>query len=239
MSEQKKLHNPYTILGVEQTATQDEIKKAYRRKAQELHPDKNPDNPQAAAEFNLVQKAYELLGDEVRRAEFDKNGRIKPSDSEYDQMASDALNTNLHAVCDRIADNGGDQARGWGTGVQIPNPLMLMRTEFNTEVAMRRKAIKQTNAKIKALNRVVKRFSHKEGFEHTPLFRMLSTSIEELNRSVFDAEVAIEVFNRMTKLLENFEYTSAFYDENDNVVNTDEEGEGDNLPPSLLGFHIR
>ncbi|EWC48821.1 hypothetical protein DRE_00126 [Drechslerella stenobrocha 248] len=64
----------YTLLGVERTADQDEIKKAYRRKALELHPDKNVNNAEAATKlFSEVQSAYEVLSDPQERAWYDSH----------------------------------------------------------------------------------------------------------------------------------------------------------------------
>ena len=63
----------YEVLGVRREATQDEIKKAYRKLARELHPDVNPD-PQAAERFKLVTHAYEVLSDSNTRADFDRGG---------------------------------------------------------------------------------------------------------------------------------------------------------------------
>lgn len=53
----------YAILGVPSSATPEEIKKAYRRTAIERHPDKNPNDPQATYNFQLLQEAYECLSD--------------------------------------------------------------------------------------------------------------------------------------------------------------------------------
>jgi curved DNA-binding protein CbpA len=55
--------DPYTLLGVSRTATEADIKKAYRKLAKELHPDRNTDNPKAAEKFSQVTSAYDLLSD--------------------------------------------------------------------------------------------------------------------------------------------------------------------------------
>ena len=64
----------YDLLEVDRTASPEEIKKAYRRLARDLHPDKNPDNPEAEAKFKQVAAAYETLSDPQRKAHYDRFG---------------------------------------------------------------------------------------------------------------------------------------------------------------------
>jgi DnaJ-class molecular chaperone len=73
--------DPYALLGVKTDASQSEIQKAYRRLAKKLHPDLNPGNNDAEAQFKEVSAAYDLLGDPDKRARFDR-GEIDASGAE-------------------------------------------------------------------------------------------------------------------------------------------------------------
>ena len=65
----------YDILGVSKNASQDEIKKAFRKKARQYHPDVNKDNPkEAEAKFKEANEAYEVLSDETKKAQYDQFG---------------------------------------------------------------------------------------------------------------------------------------------------------------------
>lgn len=66
------MSDPYSTLGVARTATEAEIKSAYRKLAKELHPDRNKDKPNAAERFSDVTRAYDLLSDKEKRARFDR-----------------------------------------------------------------------------------------------------------------------------------------------------------------------
>ena len=64
----------YDILGVNRDASDDEIKKAYRKLAMKYHPDRNPDNPKAEEHFKEAKEAYEILSDAQKRAAYDQYG---------------------------------------------------------------------------------------------------------------------------------------------------------------------
>ena len=64
----------YEVLGVDKSASADEIKKAYRKMAMKYHPDVNPDNKDAEAKFKEANEAYEVLSDADKKAKYDRFG---------------------------------------------------------------------------------------------------------------------------------------------------------------------
>ena len=68
----------YGVLGVADTASAKEITKAYRKLARDLHPDRNPNNAAAEERFKEVSAAYDVLGDDTKRKEYDEVRRLGP-----------------------------------------------------------------------------------------------------------------------------------------------------------------
>jgi molecular chaperone DnaJ len=64
----------YEVLGVPRTASQEEIKKSYRKLARKYHPDVNPGDPTAEEKFKEVNEAYEVLSDDQKKAQYDQFG---------------------------------------------------------------------------------------------------------------------------------------------------------------------
>ncbi|MBB5018241.1 molecular chaperone DnaJ [Chitinivorax tropicus] len=64
----------YEVLGINRDASEEDIKKAYRKLAMKYHPDRNPDNPQAEEKFKEAKEAYEILSDSQKRAAYDQYG---------------------------------------------------------------------------------------------------------------------------------------------------------------------
>lgn len=130
--------DPYSTLGVQKSATDAEIKKAYRTLAKELHPDKNKDNPKAAERFSHVTHAYDLLSDKDKRARFDR-GEIDGDGNPANPFAgfqrgqaggarggagpfefADAATADLGDIFEGLF--GGGRARGGGFGGRAAPP---------------------------------------------------------------------------------------------------------------------
>ena len=67
----------YAVLGVSKTASTDEIKKAYRTLAFKYHPDRNPGDKSAEEKFKAINAAYDVLGDESKRSQYDRFGQAE------------------------------------------------------------------------------------------------------------------------------------------------------------------
>jgi DnaJ-class molecular chaperone len=120
--------DPYAALGLTKTATEAEIKKAYKRIARESHPDLNPGDPKAEARFKAASSAHDLLKDPERRARFDRGeidaqGQDKPERRFYREYAEGPEAT-YHTsrgfedidMSDVFSDLFGRRAKGGGGG---------------------------------------------------------------------------------------------------------------------------
>lgn len=111
--------DPYATLGVARGASEKDIKSAYRKLAKELHPDRNTDNPKAAERFSEVTRAYDLLSDAGKRAQYDRgeiDGEGNPANP-FGGMGGGPFNGGF---------NGGFGGGGMGGGGFRPEDLRGM-----------------------------------------------------------------------------------------------------------------
>lgn len=113
----------YETLGVERTATSEEIQKAYRKFARQYHPDVNP-SEEAIDKFKQIQSAYEVLGDEDRRRQYDAQFNRKPFNSIYD----DFFNQMFHER---------QQANAKGRTIIVEIPVTLEQVEDGGSVQVK------------------------------------------------------------------------------------------------------
>jgi molecular chaperone DnaJ len=133
----------YELLGVSRSASNDEIKRAYRRKARELHPDANPDDAATAERFKEVARAYAVLSDPDQRARYDRFGEAGVSGSGgprvEDMFAGGGLNDLFDAFFGGQSPFGGGGRRGpsgppRGQDLEVAVDITFEQAVFGAEV---------------------------------------------------------------------------------------------------------
>ena len=135
----------YEVLGVNRDASDDEIKKAYRKLAMKHHPDRNPDNPKAEEQFKEAKEAYEILSDAKKRQAYDQYGHagVDP------QAGMGAGGAGMGGFADAFSDIFGDifGNRGGGGGGR-PNVYRGADLRYNLEVSLE-EAARGTETRIR------------------------------------------------------------------------------------------
>lgn len=170
--------NPYKILGVGPTDDLEAITAAYRAKAKQHHPDRNRQHPeQAKQNFQLIQLAFDVLRDPVRRKRFDEHGymdeRTTPSDGGQAEVHQ-LLATVLHQVFQSLLDAG-----------QNPEQHDLIdwvRRSLDRMISETERAIAKQEKTIQKLQAAAKRFQHKENNPLLP--QMLLAPVVDIQRSL-------------------------------------------------------
>jgi DnaJ-class molecular chaperone len=131
----------YQTLGVNKGASEDEIKKAYRKLARQFHPDRNPGDKQAEARFKEIQKAYDVLSDKNKRAQYDQFGEAGlgggpsgygPGQTTF-HWGGDAAGIDPNEIFSQIFGDMGGQAfrRGRGGRTRRPEAPETYETEVS------------------------------------------------------------------------------------------------------------
>ena len=134
----------YEVLGLSRDASEEEIKKSYRKLAMKYHPDRNPDNPKSEAQFKEAKEAYETLSDDQKRAAYDQYGHAA-----FEHGGGAGAGFGGAGFGDAFGDIFGDifGGRGQGGG-QRNNVYRGADLRYNMEISLE-DAAKGTETKIR------------------------------------------------------------------------------------------
>lgn len=135
----------YALLGVERTATQAEIKKAYRKKAMKYHPDRNPGDDVSEGKFKEISEAYEMLSDAQKRQAYDQFGHagVDPSAASYAQShAGENFSDIFGDIFGDVFGGGGMGGRGQGRSRAQAGADLRYDLELSLEDAVRGTSVK-------------------------------------------------------------------------------------------------
>ena len=126
----------YAVLGVSKDSTDKDITKAYRRLARQYHPDANPGNTEAEEKFKEISAAYDVIGDEKKRAEYDEVRRMGPMGGMGGQGFNfDMGGDGLSDILGQMFGGAGRARRGGGAGPQRGQDISTTLTLDFTDAA--------------------------------------------------------------------------------------------------------
>lgn len=194
----------YEALGVERTATPEEIKLAYRRKAMEFHPDRNQGNEEAAAEsFRIVQHAYDVLSDPERRAEYDATGE----DGEVEDMAATAqeiLAQMMVNIAVTMTEGGNPNS---AVHIGRTDPIAILFSQLRDQLRGIERSAQLNTIQAARLKQILERLSSKKrAVTETPVFIALSEQHATMERRSITLQKDRELVNRIMQLAEEYAY---------------------------------
>jgi DnaJ-class molecular chaperone len=190
------MSNLYEVLGVEQGASTEEIKAAYRRAAMKHHPDRNQGDDEAHAAFQDVQQAYDVLSDPEKRVEYDYTGEIpgrKP-----DRMA---------AIRQEAITIFTDVLNGLGMNPTRFNIVSNMLASIQQKQTHLRQSIRSTEEEIAGMQKVIGRIHLKEGVDGPNVFaEFLRANIMAAEDQCVRFRDSLEFGEELLKYVENYTF---------------------------------
>lgn len=180
----------YDILGVHKSATTEEIRKAFKKKAMRLHPDRDP-SPDALERFELVREAYVVLSDPHRRNAYDGNEDDEPD------IDNRARNTLMEMFDKIISDDSFDTTK---------DPIHIIKMSAKQFINNNNKAINANQLQLRRLENIEKRIHRKHPDDTNYLAFVVRQKRDSIEKDNLKLEEEIEISERVLTLLEEFDF---------------------------------
>lgn len=181
----------YDDLGVEPTATEDEIKAAYRKKATRSHPDRGGD----AAEFKKAANAFGVLSDPAKRQRYDDTGLESDDDEPGNRAAQLIVAAFRDVMMDTLRRN---------IDPKQPNLVALVRQRLQTDLGKNETQAKDAAEALKAMEDVRDRFSAKEG--ESILKKAVQHDMDGVRKQIDSCNAQVAVLTEALKMVANEQY---------------------------------
>lgn len=196
----------YERLGVKKDATQAQIRKAYRRAAQEWHPDRHGNSEASKEQFQRIQRAYDVLSDVLQRDFYDATGMKKPNDSEMRATAQDVAMQAFaaHIEAGPKADNMDLETFECVNIVEnVAKQLQAAANGLRNQAAAHQRALSK-------LESMLRRFRKAKGsFEDSPVSVMIRQKIDATKRAKVQDELNADVHEMAIEFAKEYSYDVA------------------------------
>ncbi len=146
----------YKVLGIEKNATEDDIKKAYRKLARKLHPDVNPNDKEAHKKFQQANEANEVLSDPIKRKKYDQYGKDWQHADQFDQQRRQQRQSPFGGGGQFGGDDGGDFSSFFesmfGGGGNRGRQAKMRGQDYNAELKLSLTDAMETHQQTMAVN---------------------------------------------------------------------------------------
>lgn len=184
--------NPYKVLGVEKTATLEDIKQAYRKMAMKYHPDRETGNKEI---FQEIQQAYELLCDEAKRNALDALSEPETAGLQLRQQAISELCGCVRMILEQVSD------------VDHNDIVHIMQRNIEGKLQEVRSNMAKVKNHMRKNTQAIKRMIKKTEGENF-LVTAIKEKTEQLNNVLEELKGLENLFNEMLVLLKDFDYNA-------------------------------
>jgi curved DNA-binding protein CbpA len=198
VSKKEKPRDLYRVLGVKKTATDAEIKKAYRKKSMQFHPDRNPGDEKADAAYKEVQAAWEVLNDPRRKKMYDETGEVGEAVPAYDPEVMDLLVKAFTQTISEMMEEGSD----------LEKTDLLARLRACLRVRERELVERRGNVEegLVEMRKAAGRFVDKEGNKDNLLNDIIRAKIERQERGVKELTEDLDLVKKTLDTVTGFVY---------------------------------